>query len=162
MNKGFLCSMLLFPCIVMTACIGFIDTHNRQIGIIPAGTHGQLSFEVNLPRRSTSWEVGLWPRGTNIADFAGRHVVAKLTNLSERNLTLSPGLTSPYDKVLSVIPSQTVVVCDGPVKSLAHLHLLFGCNTRQHGVSFQLNLEFRPPVRVQKQMTLLARGRDAL
>jgi len=38
---------------------------------------------------------------------------------------------------------------------------LFGCDTQAHGVSFQLNLEFRPPVRI-KSRTIRARGRDAL
>lgn len=148
----------------MIGCIGLAYVPSRGIATIPAGTYEQLSLKVDLPKNSASWEIGLWPAtgGTNIVDLAGKHLVAKVTNVSDRKLKLSPGVSSPFDRDLIVTPGQTVVVCDALMKSLAQIACLFGCNTKEHGVSFELNLEFRPPVRIQERITVRARGRDAL
>jgi hypothetical protein len=164
MNKKLLCSTLLLMCVGMTGCIGLISVPSRGIAAIPTGTHEALSFQVDLPKRSHSWEIGLWPStgGTNIGDLTGRHLVAKVTNASDRKLTFSPGVSSPFERVLIVLPGQTVVVCDAPMKSLAQVTCLFGCDAHEHAVSFQLNFEFHPPVRIHERMTVRARGRDAL
>jgi len=164
MNKGFLWPTLLLLCIGTIGCLSLAYVPTRKIAVIPAGAHEQLSLKVDLPKHSASWEIGLWPATgeTNIANFAGKHLVAKVTNRSKRSLTLSPGVSSPFSSVLIVTPGQSVVVCDAPVKSLAQIALLFGCNTREHSASVHLNLEFRPTLQLEKQLTVLARGRDAL
>ena len=159
-----LCSMLLLMCVGMTGCIGLAYVPSRQIAAIPVGTHETLSFKVELPKSAHSWEIGLWPSrgGTNIADIAGKYLVARVTNVSNRKLTLSPGVSSQFERVLVVEPGQDVVVYDAPMKSLAQIIRLFGCDTHEHGVSFQLNLQFRPPVQIQEPINVRARGRDAL
>jgi len=162
-DKG-LYSTLLLLCFMMIGCIGLAYVPSREIAVIPAGPQKTLSFQVELPRHLHSWEIGLWPATgeTNISNLAGNHLVARVTNNSDRNLTLSPGVSSPFEKVLIVTRGQTVLVCDGPMKSLAQITRLFGCDTHEHGVSFQMNLEFRPPVLFQERTIVRARGRDAL
>ena len=164
MKKGFFGSTLLLLCIAMLGCIGLAYVPSRQIATIPAGTQERLSFKVDLPKRSHSWEIGLWPSSerTNIADLAGKHLVARLTNVSERKLTLSPGVSSAFKWMPTVQPGQSIVVHDAAIATAAQMMCLFGCDTHEHGVSFVLNLEFRPPVRLEKPMTVVARGRDAL
>lgn len=164
MNKGLLWVSLLLLCITMIGCIGLAYIPSREIAALSAGPHEGLSFQVQLPKRSHSWEIGLWPStgGTNIGGLTAKHLVAKVTNASDRKLTLSPGLSSPFERVVIVPPGQSVLVCDGPVQSLAQITRLFGCDTHEHGVSFQLKLEFRPPVQIQERIAVRARGRDAL
>lgn len=100
MNR-LLCSTLLLMSIVVVGCIGLAHVPSKEIADIPAGPHEALSFQVDLPKRSHSWEIGLWPStgGTNIGDLAGNHLVVKLTNVSDRKLTLSPGVSSPFERV---------------------------------------------------------------
>jgi hypothetical protein len=163
MSKGFLCATLLL-CIGMIGCIGLAHVPSRQIAAIPAGAQEQLSLKVDLPKHSASWEIGLWPSAgaTNIADLGGKHLVARLTNVSDRKLSLTPGVGSAFEKRLIVAPGQSVVVSDAVIKSHAQMTSLFGCDTHEHGVSFQLNLQFRPPVQIQEPINVRARGRDAL
>lgn len=164
MNKRVLCSTLLLLCIVIIGCAGLVHVPSKEIAAIPPGTHETLSFQVDLPKRAHSWEIGLWPSsgGTNIGDVAGKHLMSRLTNVSDRNLTVTPGVSSSFERRLIVAPGQSVVVSNGVIKSHAQITSLFGCNTHQHAVSFRLDLEFRPPVQIQERMTLRARGRDAL
>lgn len=164
MTKGFIYWTLLLLCIAMIGCMGLAYVPSMEIAAIPAGTHEALSFEVDLPKQRQSWEIGLWPStgGTNIADMVGKHLVAKLTNLTDRELTLSPGVSSAFKWKPIVSPGQSIVVFDGPIQSHAQMTCLFGCDTQEHGVTFQLNLEFRQSVRLEKKMTVLARVRDAL
>jgi len=100
--------------------------------------------------------------GTNITGLAGQNLIVKVTNLSTEELRVSPGPKSPFDRELILQPSQSGTVHDAPIVSLAQIVGLFGCDTHEHAVSFLVNLEFRPPLRLERQMKILAQGRDAL
>ncbi len=164
MNRGLFCATLVVLGIMLAGCIHLGYMPSREIATIPAGTQEQLTFKVDLPKSSASWEIGLWPTGggTNIAELAGKHVFVQLANVSDRELTLSAGVSSAFKWMPTVPPGQSLVVFDAPIKSYAQMTRLFGCNAQEHGVSFLLTLEFRPTVHLERPITVVARGRDAL
>lgn len=159
MRAWLLCS---FMSLVIVGCVP-LHVPTRKLGFIAPGSHDQVAFRVDLPKSSWSWEIGFWPGSTssNLSGLLGQHIVARLSNVSDQSLTLSPGIRSPVDRMLVIPPEGDALVFDGVVQSLAQATCLFGCDTSERKASFLLSLDFQPPLHTSAGVTVVARGRDA-